>query len=220
MTSLVSCHLFLDTSVIFGRIFEHENLHVVCRKILTTNNQNYTSETVRQELQGVLQRRKEYHTDMINLRNKRIKGSTMNQIIDTIAFNDNDNRFLRNLKSFLLTRHRGLDWLGMYRTYLQTAETLMDECFDTEIQIPLIIQSTDPSALNEINAIIQNLSDCQILLDMIYAFKTKSPTVYFVTKDKMDFIDKKSDISNWFCNFFKQTCFFHISHVLEIVKMI
>jgi len=115
MTS-ASHHLFFDTSVIFGRIFKHESLHRVCKRILINNKHNYSSKTVKHELQIAVKRRKEYYTDMLNLRIKRIIGTTVDQIIDTIASNDNDKRFLRDVKSFLLTHHRGVDWLRIYRT--------------------------------------------------------------------------------------------------------
>jgi hypothetical protein len=220
MISSTIQYLFLDTSVILGRIFEHENLNKLCERILTNNKYNYTSETVQKELLQVIRRRKDYHVDLIELKARKAKGSTLNHIINAIAFNNHDKRFLQSVRSFLLDQYPGENWLSMYRTYIQTSETLLDECLNEEIQNPLIIPSADSLALEDINKIIQNINDCQIFLDMIYGFIDGNKTVNFVTKDVKDFIKHKTNIKQWFNDFFHQKCFFCIYHVVIMNKLL
>ncbi len=218
MTTTQPNSFFLDSNIFLGGILEYETFHRQCKRLLTSKSNNYTSVTVRKEVTKVIARRKKYYNKL--LISKYQKTVDINEYIEKIALYESDVNFLKNIRKFIINKLRGEDWYGMYRTHLMLIEQMFDKCLASDVINPLIKKSIDKKALNGINTILNNRTDSQILLDMIYEFKAKNEFMYFTTSDYEDFINNEEEILHWVSTFFKTQNFFGIIGISKAISII
>lgn len=204
---------FLDTNIILARVLEHHSLHRLCKQLLKTPVTKFTSESVRRELQKIHTRRRDYYG--LLLAHKYQRKTDYKAYIEGLPIPKSDKAFLKQVQRFIHEKYRRADWYGMYRTHLDIINKEFTQCFQTEIEMPLVAQANDSNLFSEINRIIQNKADCQILLDMIVGLRHITNPLFFTTQDKKDYLSKQTDIQRWYEAYFQSPCFFQMGDIRE-----
>jgi len=205
---------FLDTCVFFAYAYPHENWNRECVHFFESNYRRFTGQRVKSEINKRLRKRRQLYIDLAAHLDR---GGNPDEFIASPKMNPNDRQHFESQLSILRGKPKA-DVLTYLRDKDRITRKGISEAF-RRIQRPLIAMSYDPLCENIVQALVENRSDAQILVDALVWSEKRSVST-FVTLDWTDIIKNRTRIIRALCRYkmivSPQNFPLSIKHVIEI----